>query len=354
MREALELAERGRGKVEPNPMVGCVIEREGEVIGRGWHKQFGGPHAEVHAVRDAGGDVREATVYVTLEPCCHMGQTPPCTELLIEHEVGRVVAAMQDPAAHARGRGLRALREAGIRVDVGLLGREAHELNAPYVKLARTGRPYVIAKWAMTLDGRIATKTGDSKWISSKAARRLVHRIRGEVSAVIVGIGTVLADDPELTCRVRGGRQPVRVVLDAKARLPIRSRLLRAHPTLRVVAAVSRRAPARRVDALGGRGCDVVEFEEHDGRVEVGEVLDFLGSLAMSRVLVEGGAEVLGSFFDAGEVDEVMVFVGPQVVGAGRPAVLGTGVERLGEALSLASVDVEPLGDSVLIRGRIR
>ena len=353
MRAALRLAERGRGKVEPNPMVGCVIVRRGEVIGRGWHKRFGGPHAEVNAVRDAGGKIRGSTVYVTLEPCSHTGKTPPCADLLIKHKPKRIVIATRDPFPKVAGRGIRKLRAAGIKVEAGLLGDEARELNAPYIKLVKTGRPWVIAKWAMTLDGRMATKTGDSKWISSPEARKLAHKIRGQVDAVVVGIGTALADDPELTCRLARGRDPMRVVLDSMARLPLKSKLVRSAREVPVVVAVSAKAPARRTEALMRRGCHVVTLPTKRGRADVTQLLDWAGSMQMTNVLVEGGGEVLGSFFDAGQVDEVMAFAGPQVVGgAGKPPVLGNGVAQLNDALELGELATKKLGDTILLRGR--
>ena len=355
MQAALRLAALGRGKVEPNPMVGCVIVRGGTVIGRGWHKRFGGPHAEVNAAADAGGRIRGATVYVTLEPCSHTGKTPPCADLLIRHKPKRVVVATRDPFPKVAGRGIRKLRSAGIKVEVGLLGDEARELNAPFFKLVKTGRPWVIAKWAMTLDGKIATKTGDSKWISSPEARAFAHKIRGQVDAVIVGIGTVLADDPELTCRAARGRDPMRVVLDSLARLPLRSNLVRTARDVPVVVAVSARAPARRTEALMKRGCSVVVFPAKLGRVDVAKVLEWLGAMQATNVLVEGGGEVLGSLFDAGQVDEMMAFVGPQIVGGtGKPPVLGGGVSKIADALQLGTLTTKRLGDTFLLRGRVR
>jgi len=355
MQLALRLAGRGRGRVEPNPMVGCVVVRGGRVIGQGWHKRFGGPHAEVNAIESAGGSVKGATVYVTLEPCAHVGKTPPCADLLVEHRPRRVVVACRDPFPAVAGKGIRKLRRAGICVEVGLLGNEARELNAPFFKRVRTGLPYVIAKWAMTLDGRIATRTGDSKWISSDEARRFVHRVRGRVDAVLVGIGTALADDPELTCRLRGGRHPRRVILDSLARLPLRSKLVRTAREVPTVVAVSTKAPATRTDKLARAGCKVVQFRPKSGRVDVVEVLGFLGATQATNVLVEGGGEVLGSFFDAGQVDEVLAFVGPQIVGGSGPSpVAGKGAAKMADALRLLSPTTRKLGDSLLLRARVR
>jgi len=355
MRLALRLAARGRGKVEPNPMVGAVVVRGGKVIGTGWHRRFGGPHAEVNAVRDAGGKVAGATVYVTLEPCAHFGKTPPCADFLTEHKVVRVVVACRDLSPETAGKGIARLRRAGVRVEVGLLGDEARSLNAPFFKLVSTGMPYVTAKWAMTLDGKIATKTGDSKWISSEEARKFVHKVRGRMDAVVVGIGTVLADDPELTCRLVRGRTPKRVVLDARARLPLASKLVRSAGEAPVMVAVSDRAPAKRAEALMRRGCKVVTFPTKNGRVDVVRVLEWLGSMRVTNVLVEGGGDVLGSFFDAKLVDEVLAFVGPKIVGGGgRSPVLGDGVAKLTNAAWLELVGSRRFGSTVLFHARVR
>jgi len=355
MRLALRLAARGRGRVEPNPMVGAVVVRGGTVIGKGWHRRFGGPHAEVNAVLDAGGRAAGATVYVTLEPCAHFGKTPPCAGFLVEHKVGRVVVACRDLFPETAGKGIARLRRAGVHVEVGLLGNEARSLNAPFFKLVSTGMPYVTAKWAMTLDGKIATKSGDSMWISSEEARKCAHKVRGRVDAVVVGIGTVLADDPELTCRLARGRTPKRVVLDTRARLPLGSKLVRSAGETPVVVAVSERAPAKRAEALMKHGCKVVTFPEKGGRVDVVRVLEWLGSMRVTNVLVEGGGEVLGSFFDAKVVDEVLAFIGPKVVGGrGKSPVLGGGVARLTDAAEFDLVESRRFGSTVLVHARAK
>ncbi|MFO7898694.1 MAG: bifunctional diaminohydroxyphosphoribosylaminopyrimidine deaminase/5-amino-6-(5-phosphoribosylamino)uracil reductase RibD [Planctomycetota bacterium] len=356
MRLALRLAARGRGKVEPNPMVGCVAVRDGEVVGKGYHRRYGGPHAEVNAVRDAGGDVAGATVYVTLEPCVHTGKTLPCVDLLIEQRPACVVVAMRDPFPEVAGRGVRALRRAGISVEVGLLDEDARELNAPYLKRVETGLPYVIAKWAMTLDGKIATSAGDSKWITSDEARRYAHRVRGRMDAVIVGIGTALADDPELTCRLaRPRREAKRVVLDSRARLPAESKLARSARDVPVVVAATGGALAKRTERLMRLGCRVVELPQRQGRVDVTELLAYLGEMGMTNVLVEGGAETLGSFFGARQVDEVMAFVGPRVLGGpGLLPVAGEQVARIADAVAVADLATHRLGDSILLHGRVR
>ena len=353
MVRALELAERGRGAVEPNPLVGAVVVRGGQVIGEGWHQRFGGPHAEVHALDAAGTAARGATLYVTLEPCCHHGKTPPCTDAVLHAGIARVVAALSDPFPQVSGRGADTLRDVGVEVELGLCETEARRQNAPYLKLLGTGRPYVHLKWAMTLDGKIATRRGDSKWISNPASRRLVHDLRGRVDAIIVGIGTTLADDPSLTARPPGPRTATRIVLDSAARLPPASTLARTArevPTLVVTAAGRDTASAER---LRGLGCEVLSLAAEGGRPGVGALLDELGRRRLTNVLVEGGAAVLGSFLDARAVDEVHVFIAPRLAGgaAALTPVAGVGVERIAEALPLSDLQIQQIEGDVYLHG---
>src|ERR687884_421248 len=259
---SIELADRGLGRVSPNPLVGAVIVRDGEVLGEGWHDEYGGPHAEVNAIRAAGGaDLRGATLYVSLEPCCHHGRTPPCTDAIVEAGIKRVVVGSDDPTAKAAGRGLGILRDEGIAVELadGQVARDALLLNQPFRKHARTGRPLVLAKWAMTLDGKVATRSGDSRWISGDASRRRVHHWRAEVDAVAVGIGTALHDDPLLTARIEAvPRQPRRVVFDSEAQLPLDSAVVRSAAEAPVTVVCSRAAPRRRLEALEATGVELI------------------------------------------------------------------------------------------------
>src|SRR5262245_15622465 len=258
MARALELASRGEGYVEPNPMVGCVVVQGGEVVGEGWHQKFGGPHAEVEALRVAGARARGATMYVTLEPCCHHGKTPPCTEAIIAAGIARVVCAQRDPFEQVAGQGIEALKAAGIDVDVGTLEAEAKRLNAPYLKLVTTGRPWIIAKWAMTLDGKIATRAGDSRWISGEASREIVHGLRGRMDGVMVGRGTAQRDDPLLTARPPGPRTATRIVVDSRASLSLESQLIRSVGDAPVLVTVGSDAPQENIDRLTAAGCEVV------------------------------------------------------------------------------------------------
>jgi diaminohydroxyphosphoribosylaminopyrimidine deaminase/5-amino-6-(5-phosphoribosylamino)uracil reductase len=353
MQRALELAERGRGSVEPNPLVGAVIVRGGEVVGEGWHQRFGGPHAEIEALTAASERARGATMYVTLEPCCHTGKTPPCTEAIIRSGVARVVAAMEDTFPEVSGKGAKALRDAGITVEFGPCTDQARRINAPYLKLLSTGMPYVHAKWAMTLDGKIATRTRDSRWISGPESLKIVHELRGRMDAIIVGIGTALADDPLLTARPPGPRTPVRIVLDTSARLPLGSQLVRTSGEAPVLIATTSEATAERKRWLESHGCRLVELPAPDGRPSVEVLLRHLGEQRMTNVLVEGGSEVLGSFRDAHLIDEVNVFIAPVLAG-GNDAVTpmgGEGVERIAAAYRLDEWSVSMSGRDVYVRG---
>lgn len=352
MRRALVEAERGRGAVEPNPMVGAVVVRENQLMGFGHHARFGGPHAEVEALLRASDNARGATLYVTLEPCCHVGKTPPCTDAVLAAGIARVVAAMRDPFPKVAGGGLDRLRQAGLTVDVGLESVAARRLNAPYLKRLATGRPYITAKWAMTLDGKTATGSGDSRWISSARSRALVHELRGRMDAIVVGIGTAEADDPQLTARPPGPRVACRVVLDGAARLAPTSLLARTAREVPVLVAVTDRAPADRRDALTALGCEVVAFPG-DGPVPVTPLLDELGRRGMTNVLVEGGGRVLGSFLDAGEVDAVDVYIAPVLEG-GPPRfspAQGQGHRLMSEALRLERHEVSVIDGDLRVQG---
>jgi diaminohydroxyphosphoribosylaminopyrimidine deaminase/5-amino-6-(5-phosphoribosylamino)uracil reductase len=353
MRRALALAEQGRGAVEPNPLVGAVVVHNGVCIGEGWHQRYGGPHAEVHALAAAGEAARGATLYVTLEPCCHHGKTPPCTDAVMRAGIARVVAAMADPFPQVAGKGAELLRQAGVVVEMGLCEAEARRLNAPYLKLLSRGRPYVHAKWAMTLDGKIATRTGDSKWISNEASRRRVHELRGRMDAIIAGIGTVLADDPLLTARPPGPRTPARIILDSRGRLPGGSQLARTARETPVVIVTEMDLPEGRATELRSLGCEVLSFPFPGTKPALPWVLDQLGRRRMTNVLVEGGSEVLGSFRDAGEIDEVHAFIAPKLAGgaAAVTAMAGLGCESIAQALPLREWRVEMIDGDMYVHG---
>jgi len=354
MLRALAEAGLGRGSVEPNPMVGALVVRDGRPVGVGHHARFGGPHAEVHALAAAGPLACGATLYVTLEPCCHHGKTPPCTDAILGSGVARVVAAMRDPFPKVDGGGLRILREAGVEVAVGVEGEAARRLNAPYLKRLATGLPYVLAKWAMTLDGKTAAASGDSRWISGERSRALVHEVRGRMDAIVAGIGTALADDPLLTARPPGPRVPTRVILDSAARLPVGSKLARTAREVPVLVACTDRAPADRLEALARLGCEAHRFPG-SGPVPILPLLEELGRRGATNLLVEGGGAVLGSFLDAGQVDAVDAFIAPIVEGGthGHAPARGVGVGSMAEALRLDRPEVSVIDGDVRVRGTI-
>ncbi len=344
MRRALELAARGLGETNPNPAVGCVVAREGRVVGQGWHQRAGGPHAEVAALRQAGTRARGATLYVTLEPCAHFGRTPPCAPLVRDSGVRRVVVAVGDPSPAVRGRGLALLRRAGIAVESGVLAAEAARLNQPFLTSARRGRPFVVAKAATTLDGRIATAGGRSKWITSPAQRRQARWLRRLYDGVLVGIGTVLADDPLLLPSPRTRRSFTRVVLDSGLRLPADSRLVRtASPRRPVFALACRDDPARR-RVLEGAGVTVLPVEPEAGRVALRPALAALQARGIASLMVEGGSEALGSFLAARLLDEVALFRAPLLLGGrgSRGAFGGDDPAEIEDALRLEPVANEP------------
>ncbi len=359
---AIELADRGRGRVNPNPVVGAIVVRDGVVLGEGWHEQYGGPHAEVNAISACGdADLRGATLYVSLEPCCHAGQTPPCTDAILRAGLGRVVVASDDPTEKASGRGLGILRDEGVEVDVagGELAARARLDNQAFRKHARTGRPWVLFKSAMSLDGKVATRTGDSKWISSEASRRQAHQWRASVDAVAVGIGTALADDPQLTARIEGvHRQPRRVVFDSTARLPLTSRLVADTPDLSLVVVISRAAPRAATDALERAGAEVVVATGENEPARVRSALTQLGALdpPVTAMLLEGGPHLAGAFLDAGEIDELRLFLAPLLLGgrSARDPLEGMGVERIDDALRALTLSCERTADDVLVSARLR
>ena len=350
MRLALRLAAKGRGKVEPNPMVGAVLVKDGRLVGQGYHKRYGGPHAEPNALRDAGAQAEGATLYVSLEPCAHYGKTPPCVDAVIRAGIATVVAAVRDPSPAANGKGIRKLRRAGIEVVERVLAEEAAELNAAFFKWVRTGRPLVTLKWAMTLDGKIATRTGDSKWITGEAARRCAHRLRAHNQAILVGIETVLHDDPLLTCRVPRGRNLLRIVLDSKLRTPLHSQLIKTVAEAPVLIATLRSATSRKRQRLEAAGAEVVALRQKKARVDLGALLDLLGQRGVSTLLVEGGSEVHGAFCDARLVDRVAAFVAPKVIGGAdaKPAVAGSGARLVTQGIRLRPFTWRRLGEDLV------
>jgi diaminohydroxyphosphoribosylaminopyrimidine deaminase/5-amino-6-(5-phosphoribosylamino)uracil reductase len=357
---AIGLAEQGRGAVSPNPLVGAVVGRREEILGEGFHQAAGEAHAEVEAIQDAlGADLRGATLYVSLEPCCHQGRTPPCTEAILEAGIQRVVVAADDPSEHASGRGLGILRDEGVEVVVadGDLAARARLQNQPFRKHARTGRPFVLFKSAMSLDGKVATRTGDSKWISGEESRALAHHWRAECDGVAVGIGTALHDDPQLTARIEGVvRQPRRIVFDSTGRLPLSSALITGAREFPLTVVVSRAAPRTATDALKVHGVDVVVAAGENEPARLRSALDQLGAAGIGSILLEGGPHLAGVFFDAGEIDEVRLFLAPVMLGGkgARNVLEGEGSEAVGGALRASHLSCQHVQDDLLITARIR
>jgi diaminohydroxyphosphoribosylaminopyrimidine deaminase/5-amino-6-(5-phosphoribosylamino)uracil reductase len=341
-------------------LVGAVIVRDNEVLGEGWHADYGGLHAERAAMEAAGGaDLTGATLYVSLEPCCHQGKQPPCTDAIIEAGISRVVVGSDDPSEKAAGRGLGMLRDEGIEVDVagGELAHRARLINQAFRKHARTGRPWVLFKSAMTLDGKVATPTGDSKWISGDASRELAHHWRANVDAVAVGIGTALADDPQLTARVEGVlRQPRRVIFDSTARLPLDSKLVAQAPEVPLTVVVTRAAKRVDVENLETAGADIIVATGQNEPSRVRSALMTLGDGGITAILLEGGPHLAGAFLDAGEIDEIRLFLAPLVIGGrhARDPLEGQGVEQISDALRALTLDCEKVADDLLISARLR
>jgi diaminohydroxyphosphoribosylaminopyrimidine deaminase/5-amino-6-(5-phosphoribosylamino)uracil reductase len=360
LRRAIDLAAEAHGRTSPNPLVGAVIVKDGEIIGEGFHAAAGEPHAERMALASCRTDPSGATLYVSLEPCAHEGRTPPCTQAIAEAGIARVVVASEDPSDKASGRGLGILRDEGIRVEMAAsdAAAAARLQNQPFRKHARTGRPLVILKSAMTLDGKVATSTGDSQWISSEASRALGHRWRTDADGVAAGIGTALSDDPSLTAWMLDEPEGAgrRIIFDSEARLPVASRLVRTAAEAPVTVICSRAASRRATEALEAAGVEVITVAGENERARVGAALDELGARDVQSVLLEGGPHLAGAFFDAGEVDEVRTFIAPMIAGGrqARVPVEGQGVEAIGAAPRALSSTVERIGDDVLITAQLR
>ena len=356
---ALRLAAKGRGHTSPNPMVGAVIVNRGKIVGQGSHRKAGGPHAEVLAVSQAGSRANGGTLYVTLEPCSHLKKrTPPCVPLVITSGVRRVVVAMVDPNPQVSGRGIAQLKRAGIQVEVGCLEAEAQQLNEAYIHRVQTGRPFTILKAGMTLDGQIATAGGESQWITGDEARSQAHRLRADVDAVLVGIGTVLRDDPQLTARLGSDpvqlapRQPLRVVVDSRLRIPLRAAVLQRQEDAHTVIATTRLAPLKKIERLQARGIDVLIMPNAGGHLNLTALWTRLGQLGVTSLLVEGGSELNAAVLRAGLPQRLMCFVAPLLLGGQNAKGLFGGISprRLRDAVPLKNLRMEPVGRDMLIQ----
>ncbi|MBI2902609.1 MAG: bifunctional diaminohydroxyphosphoribosylaminopyrimidine deaminase/5-amino-6-(5-phosphoribosylamino)uracil reductase RibD [Candidatus Methylomirabilis oxyfera] len=354
MRRALDLAQTGRGRTSPNPMVGAVVVRDGRILAEGYHAYAGGPHAEVVALAGAAGAAAGADLYVTLEPCCHQGRTPPCTDRIIAAGIRRVVASVVDPNPLVSGRGVETLRAAGIVVELGLLSEESAILNEAFTKFIKTRTPFVVLKAAVSLDGKIGTRTGDSHWISGEQSRRRVHELRDQIDAVMVGLGTIRRDNPMLTARLpSSGHDPIRVIVDGRGPLPLDAHVFRPVSSSPTWVGVTADAPHERIDILERHGLTVIEAGGSDGRVNLQHLLKRLGEREVMSVMIEGGEGIFTSAIEAGIIDKFFVFVAPILIG-GKPAPSlfgGAGIEHLAQAMRLERVRIEQLGGDLLIEG---
>ncbi|MEE4113121.1 MAG: bifunctional diaminohydroxyphosphoribosylaminopyrimidine deaminase/5-amino-6-(5-phosphoribosylamino)uracil reductase RibD [Desulfobacteraceae bacterium] len=358
MQQALVLAEKGRGWTSPNPMVGALLVKDGRIVGRGYHQRAGGPHAEVNAIDHAGKRARGATLYVTLEPCNHFGRTPPCTRKILDAGIRRVVVAMGDPNPGVAGGGSKYLQECGIEVTTGICEQEARALNEAFVTWVTTGMPFVIVKCAATLDGRIATRTGDSRWVTGPASRRFVHRLRHAVDGIMVGVETVKKDDPSLTTRLDGvdGSDPTRIVLDTHLSIPLTSTLLHQTSPAPTWVVCGTHAPADRQAALEAAGTRVVTAALKDGRIDLSALMRQLGEMGITSLLIEGGGMVIGSAFAADIVNKICFFYAPKILGGddGIPICRGAGPERMRQSIAVHDLTVLRFDTDVMLQGYLK
>ncbi len=356
MRRALALAEKGRGKTRPNPLVGAVLVKNGRVVGEGYHKRAGGPHAEIHALRQAGARARGADLFINLEPCCHRGRTPPCTGALIEAGVRRVVVGQQDPNPQVAGRGQRALEKAGVMVERGLLQEDCERLNRAFSKYITTGMPWVVLKTAMSLDGKIATRSGESRFITGEAARRRVHETRAGIDAILAGTGTVIADDPTLTARLPGKkpRAPIRVILDRTGRIPLRAKVFQNAGEEGVLLATGPTFPPARKTRLEKMGVEIIPLKENKNGLDLNALMRELGRREIISVLAECGGTLAANLLARGLVDWLMVFIAPLIIGGERAPgpVGGQGANKLAHALIISHPSATGVGEDWLIEGR--
>ena len=374
MQRAIELAKRGAGFVNPNPMVGCVVVKDNVIISEGYHEYYGGFHAERNALTKkdvCDMSLRDATLYVTLEPCCHHGKTPPCTDIIIEKGIKKVVVGLLDPNPLVAGKGISILRNAGVEVITGIEEDKIKELNKVFLKYIKTKRPYVILKTAMTLDGKIASYTGDSKWITNEKSRELVHKLRSEMMGIVAGIGTVKSDDPMLNCRLASKqtadngqqtlstvsvRQPIRIIVDTKASIPMESQIVRTAKEYRTILAVGNcQSVIGDLEMLKSYGVEILSCEEKDGHVDINDLMVKLGAMGIDSLLLEGGSCLNAAFLQANCVDEVNAFIAPKIIGGehSKSPIGGKGIEFMKDAITLKDTEIEKIGNDVLIKCRV-
>lgn len=353
MRMAIDLAEKGRGRTSPNPLVGAVVVKDGRIIGSGYHEKYGEFHAERNALLSCTEDPAGATIYATLEPCKHYGRTPPCTEIILESGIKRVVIGAMDSNAKAGG-GADILKSHGLEVTTGVLEKECREQNRIFFHFIEKGMPYIVMKYAMTLDGKIAAHTGDSRYVTGEAAREHVHCVRDKLSAIMVGIGTVLADDPMLTCRIPGGRNPIRVIADSHLRIPLKSRLAKSAKDVRtIILTIS--SEQSKIKALEDVGCQVQLCKSHNGHINFSDAMKKLAELKIDSILLEGGSYLNFSALESGCVNYVLAYISPKLIGGTAPSPLGgRGFAFMSDAIALKNTKFTPIGNDFLIQGEVK
>lgn len=356
MERAIELAKRGQGMVSPNPMVGAIIVKEGKIIGEGYHMCYGEDHAEVNAFNNAKEDTKGACLYVTLEPCSHYGKTPPCVDMVIKKGISRVVIGSLDPNPLVAGRGIRKLKENGIEVKIGVLEDKCKEMNKVFMKYITSQRPYVVLKSAMTIDGKISTAIGKSKWITGKEARLEGHKLRSELKGIMVGVNTIIADNPELTCRIDKGRNPIRIVVDSKLRIPLDAKVVNDQFKNKTIIATTEMAHKGKLKLLKDRGIDVIILEAKNNKVDLDRLMVSLAERKIDSILLEGGAELNYSALAEGIVDEVNIFIAPKIIGGreAKSAIAGDGVKELSQAFKLEKMSVGFIGEDIWIKGKVK
>ena len=346
MEIAIRIAEKGKGLVSPNPLVGCIIVKRGKIVGRGYHKQYGQDHGEINAIKNAGKKAVNATMYINLEPCSHWGKTPPCTEKIVECGIREVIIGMYDPNPLVEG--FKELKFRGIKTKIGILEKEAKKLNEAYIKFAKTKKPFVFLKLAMTLDGRIATKTGDSKYITGRDARRYVHKLRSEVDAIMVGCNTVLKDNPRLTPRLsKTGKDPMKIVVDSELKIPMKCNLMK-HPS-KLIVATTNKAGKKKMNKLYSKGVNVIVLPSKRNLVDLKVLMKELGKREITSIMIEGGAEVNSSAIKEKIADKILIFTAPKLVGNGLGAIGNLGIKKIDKAVKLKNINTKQIGKDILL-----
>lgn len=358
MKLALELAKKGIGKVHPNPMVGAVIVKDGKILGQGYHKKCGEGHAEVNAFKDAeekNENVEGAEMYVTLEPCSHFGKTPPCADKIIEKKISKVFIGILDPNPLVAGRGVKKLKDAGIYVEYGILESECYKLNEVFMKYIVKKEPFVVMKTGMSLDGKIATYSGESKWITGEKSREDVHNLRNELTGIMVGINTVLKDNPQLTCRVNGGRNPIRIIVDSTLKIPIDCKIVNTAKEVETIIATTDKANLDKINSLEDKGVKVIVVPSKNGKVNLKELMIALGNLKIDSILLEGGGTLNFSALEEGIVDKVKIYIAPKIIGGkdSKTPIEGKGIDNLKDAFKITNLSVSTIGEDILIEGYV-